>query len=81
MIELSPETETLARKLAAAQPQSVDAVVHGSLEDRARVVGIETQSVRRRMSAERMLAVGRAIAAMPLLDPRSATEIMDDINT
>jgi antitoxin VapB len=32
------------------------------------------------MSVEQMLAVGSEIAAMPLLDPRSPAEIMDDLN-
>ncbi len=36
---------------------------------------------RRRMSVAQMLAVGSEIAAMPVLDPRSAVEIMDDLNT
>jgi antitoxin VapB len=33
------------------------------------------------MSVEKMLAVGAEIAAMPVLDPRSPREIMDDLNT
>jgi hypothetical protein len=33
------------------------------------------------MSVAQMLAVGSEIAAMPVLDPRSAVEIMDDLNT
>jgi antitoxin VapB len=32
------------------------------------------------MSVEQMLALGSEIAAMPVLDPRSPTEIMDDLN-
>jgi antitoxin VapB len=32
------------------------------------------------MSVEKMLAVEAEIAAMPILDPRSPREIMDDLN-
>jgi antitoxin VapB len=32
------------------------------------------------MTIEEMLAVGKEIAAMPLLDPRSPREIMDELN-
>jgi antitoxin VapB len=35
---------------------------------------------RRRMTVEQMRALGAEIAALPLLDPRSPAEIMDDLN-
>ena len=34
----------------------------------------------RRMTVEQMLAVGAEIAAMPLLDPHSPQDNIDDIN-
>ncbi len=37
-------------------------------------------SPRRRMTVEEMRALGAEIAALPLLDPRSPTEIMEDLN-
>lgn len=81
MIALSQETEELARRLAAAQSLSVDAAIRQALEARASVAGVEPElRPRRRMTVEEMLAVGSEIAAMPLLDPRSPREIMDDIN-
>jgi hypothetical protein len=35
---------------------------------------------RRRLSVEQMLAFGSEIAAMPVRDPRSPGEIMDELN-
>jgi antitoxin VapB len=81
MINLSHETEDLARRLAAAQGLSVADVIRQAVEARARVAGVEPElRPRRRMTTEEMLAVGAEIAAMPLLDRRSPREIMDDIN-
>ncbi len=81
MINLSQETEALAERLAAAQRLSVEATIQRALETQARVVGIEQElSPRRRMTVEQMLAFGSEIAAMPVLDPRSPNEIMDDLN-
>jgi antitoxin VapB len=82
MINLSQETEALAQQLAAAQRLSVEAVIREALEARARVAGVAPEMrPRRRLTVVQMLAVGSEIAAMPLLDPRSPREIIDDINT
>jgi antitoxin VapB len=81
MIDLSRETEALAERLAAAQRISVEDAIRQALEARAGVAGPEPKlRPHRRMTVEEMLAVGSEIAAMPLLDPRSPREIMDDIN-
>jgi antitoxin VapB len=83
MIDLSHETETLAKRLAEAQRLSVDATIRRALEQQAtaaEITGDTMRPARRRMSIEEMLAVGDEIAAMPLLDPRSPQEIMDDLN-
>jgi antitoxin VapB len=82
MINLSQEAEALAERLAAAQRLSVDAAIQRALEAHARAAGIEPEvtSPRRRMTVEQMLAFGSEIASMPILDPRSPTEIMDDLN-
>jgi antitoxin VapB len=78
MINLSQETEALAQRLDETQRLSVEAVIWQALEARARVA--PEARPRRRMTVEQMLAVGSEIAAMPLLDPRSPREIIDDIN-
>lgn len=82
MIHLSQETEALAKRLAAAQSVSLEDAIKAALEDKAGAVGVATEpaAARRRASVEKMLAVGAEIAAMPLLDPRSPSEIMDDLN-
>lgn len=81
MIDLSRETEALAERLAAAQGISVEDAIRQALEERERVAGLEPKwRPRRRMTVEEMLAVGSEIAAMPLLDPGSPREIMDDLD-
>lgn len=82
MIDLSQETEKLARRLAEAQHISLDDAIRRALEERARATGVITdvRRPRRRMTVAEMLAVGEEIAAMPLLDKRSPREIIDDIN-
>ena len=82
MINLSQEAEALAQRLAVAQRLSVEAAIQRALEAHARASGIEPElmSPRRRMTVEQMLAFGSEIAAMPILDPRSPNEIMDDLN-
>jgi antitoxin VapB len=84
MIDLSHETEALAKRLAEMQRLSVDAAIRRALERQATAEGIAGDDTRRpprrRMSVAEMLAVGDEIAAMPLLDPRSPQEIIDDLN-
>jgi antitoxin VapB len=89
MIELSQEIEALARRLAAAQSVSVEDAVRQALEAHAQAAGIivpgpsrpreqspEASAVRR----TRIDKIIREIAAMPILDRRSPSEIMDDLN-
>jgi hypothetical protein len=80
-IELTPETEALAQRVAAAQRLSVPAAIQRALEAQADAVGVDRRPARRRMTVDEMLAFGAEIAAMPILDPRSANEIMEDLNT
>jgi antitoxin VapB len=82
MSSISRETERLAERLAAAQGIPVEEAIRRAVEASAREAGVATepQKPRRRMSVDEMLAVGAEIAAMPLLDPRSPQEIMDDLN-
>jgi antitoxin VapB len=81
MIDLSKETQALAERIAAVQRLPVEAAIRQALESHARVVGIEQDlSPRRRMTVEQIMAFGAELAAMPILDPRSPNEIMDDLN-
>ena len=81
MIRLSVEIEALALRLAAAQRLPVEAAIQHALENEARAAGIAPAApVRRRMSVEQMLAAGSEIAALPILDPRPPSQIMDELN-
>jgi antitoxin VapB len=90
MIQLSQETEALAKRLAAAQRLSVDDTIRQALEARARgagaVLALVPETPRDRspeaIAARRAALEGFAaeIAALPVLDPRSVEEIVDDIN-
>ncbi len=83
MINLSPETEALAKRLATAQGLSIEETVKQALEEKARAAGVAAEThpaCRRRMTVEKMLALGAEIAAIPLLDRRSPREIMADLD-
>jgi antitoxin VapB len=88
MINLSPETETLAVRLAAAQRLSVEAAIRQALEAQARAAGVLPEPRRPRDQSPDAVAARRArtdrfvaeLASMPILDPRSPREIMDELN-
>jgi antitoxin VapB len=88
MIDLSQETEALARRVADARGVTVDAAIRHALEASAHAAGDlpEPGRPRDRTSeavTKRRERVGRIvdeIAAMPVLDTRSPHEIMDDLN-
>jgi len=90
MIQLSQETEALAQRLAAEQQLSVDDAIRQALEARARGAGLAAvpapekprDSSPEAIAArwERINRLAGEIAAMPVLDPRSVEEIVDDIN-
>ena len=84
MIDLSPDTEALARRLAEAQSLSVDQTVRQALEARERIVpkrrgkDVSPAAVAARIA--RVDAIVKEIAALPILDPRPVEEIVDDLN-
>jgi antitoxin VapB len=81
MLNLPPEITRLAQRLAAAQGMSLDQAIQRAIEESARAAGIlSEQRRRRRQTVAEMLAVGVEISSMPLLDRRTPTEIMDDID-
>jgi antitoxin VapB len=87
MIDLSPETETLAVKLAAAQHISVEVAVRQAIEAQARAAGVLPEPHRSRDQSLEAVAARHArtnrlvaeLASMPVLDPRSPRDIMDDL--
>jgi antitoxin VapB len=88
MIDLSQETEALARRLADAQHVTVEDAIRRALEASARAAGVVIEPARPREQSPDAVATRRArmdrivreIAAMPILDRRSPREIMDDLN-
>jgi antitoxin VapB len=87
MIHLSRETEALAQQLAAAHRLTIEDMIRMILEQRARAEGLIVGTQSRDQSAEavaarrsRTDALVAKFAALPVLDPRSPREIMDDLD-
>ncbi len=88
MINLSGETEVLARRLAEVRHVTIEDAVRHALEAQARAAGLLSDSVPFRELAPDTAARKRAlmdcivreVAAMPVLDGRAPQEIMDDLN-
>jgi len=83
MIDLSTETQLLARRLAEAQHATVDDVVNFALRACASGLtlhprGPSSQATDARCAA--LAAFRHQIAAMPVLDQRSLQAILDDLN-
>lgn len=87
MIRLSHETIALARRLAAAQGISLEDAVRQAIEQSAREAGVAAHAKQRDHSPQAIATraaqldnVASELAKLPVLDPRSAREIMDDLN-
>lgn len=89
MINLSQQTLALAKRLAAARGVSLEDAVTLAVEQSARAAGVASQLPKQRDLSPGAVAKRNArfdefanrIAKMPILDPRSPREIMDDINS
>lgn len=68
-----PETERLARALAERTGESITAATRKALEERLRRVGSDA---RKSALLEDLAASRRRWSAMPVVDPRSADEII-----
>jgi len=87
MLHLSPETEFLAQRLAEAHRLSLEETIHMVLEQRAREEGLLEEKRASKPTAETVAsrqaltdALVAKFASMPILDPRSPREIMDDVD-
>ncbi len=81
MLQLTPDTEKLARQVAARVGRNPEDLIRDALEREAKALGIANETpTRKRMTAAEMLAFGERMTALPLLDPRSPQEIADDLN-
>jgi len=68
-----PETERLARALAQRTGETLTVATRRALEERLRRIG---GAARRAAVLEDLAAIRRRWSEMPLLDPRSADEII-----
>jgi antitoxin VapB len=75
-----PETERLAKTLAQKTGESITTATRRALEDRLRRIGNQAH---RENLLEELAASRRRFAALPILDNRSADEILgyDDSGT
>lgn len=70
-----PEADRLARELAKSTGEGITEAVINALRER-----LARQRKRRRHGSplsEELRAIGERVAAMPVLDPRDAEEILD----
>lgn len=89
MIVLPDDVEALARELAARHGTSLEDAVKRAVEDSARAAGVQIGIARARDRSPQAIAARKAcadriadeITALPLLDTRTAREIMDDIDS
>jgi antitoxin VapB len=78
MLDLAPETETLARLLAAKTGTTPEAVVHDAVAAKARDAGVAALAPleKKKATLDEIMAIARHCAALPILDHRSADEIL-----
>jgi antitoxin VapB len=86
VVDLPPEAIALAERLAAVQGVSLEEAITRAIKQYALATGV-TESPKRDTSPEATAArialmekIVDEIAAMPVRDPRSPQEIMDELN-
>jgi hypothetical protein len=81
MATLSPETEQLARLVAARSGKTTEQVLKEAVEAQARVAGVavpETVRARKNIDMERVRQIVRRVTSKPVLDKRTPKEIRDE---
>jgi antitoxin VapB len=78
MLNLPAETERLARLVAVKSGKTPEAIVHDAVETAARTLGLVADRQARPVDMAKIDAITRRSASRPLLDQRSAKEILDD---
>jgi antitoxin VapB len=77
MLHLSPETEALARRIAAARHLPVEQAVRLAVEASARILAdAPGPQMPRDELIQKMEQVSSRAGARPLVDPRSADELL-----
>lgn len=78
-LPIDPQTERLAREVAKAKGKPVASIVRDAIEASAREAGLIVRQPSRLSAAEkrqRLLEISERSAGRPILDPRSADEIL-----
>lgn len=78
MLTLSPETEALVKARAAVAGKTPDALVREAIERYAPTWGVAGKPEARAIDMERVKEISRRNTSRPLLDRRSAKEILDE---
>ena len=79
-VTLPPETEELARLVAARSGKTLEDVLKEGVEMEARIAGVAVaESTARRTPAriDRAREIAKRIASRPLLDPRTPRDILE----
>ena len=79
-IIVPPETEQLARRVAARSGKTLEDVVKAGVEMEARIAGVtiaESTAPRMRADIDRARDIARRISSRPLLDPRTPQDILE----
>lgn len=79
-IILPPETEQLARRVAARSGKTLEDVLKAGVEMEARIAGIAIAETAPRKPADidRARDIARRISLRPLVDPRTPRDILDE---
>ena len=81
MITLPPETEQLARLVAARSGKTPEDVLKQGVEMEARIAGVavaESAMPRKEIDVERVREIARDVSSAPLRDARTPKEILDE---
>jgi antitoxin VapB len=79
-ITLPPETEELARLVAARSGKTLEDVLKEGVEMEARIAGVavaESTAPRKPAQVDRAREIAKRIASRPLLDPRTPRDILE----
>ena len=69
MLQLTHDTEQLARKIAACVGRRPDDIIRAALEREAQALGVFGDlPVMHRRTVQQMTAIGEKVSALPLLD-------------
>ena len=78
MLHLPAEIEQLARLVAVKSGRTPEAVVRDGVETQAKALGLVAEPQARPVDMAKIDAITRRSASRPILDKRTAKEILDE---